>query len=76
MDPDTWDYYEFRTLSGPTIKIDDTHVSSQPVSFEITLQDDVESWVLPFEVAVPYPVLQVIGVQVLDDDGLLLSLSE
>ena len=35
------------------------------------LTDDVESWVIPFEIAVPFPVLQVTGVQVLDDDGIL-----
>ena len=71
LDSDVWGYYEFRTLTGPTVQIDETHVSSQPVQLEILLSDDVESWVIPFDIAVPFPVLQVTGIQVLDDDGIL-----
>ena len=71
LDVDKWGYYEFRTLTGPTVLIDESHVSSQPVQLEVLLTDNVESWVIPFEIAVPFPVLQVTGVQILDDDGIL-----
>jgi len=71
LDADIWNNFEFKTLSGPTLLISEDHVSSQPVSLEITLSDDVESWAIPFEVSVPFPVLKVIGAQILDDDGLL-----
>ncbi|MEC7985798.1 MAG: choice-of-anchor J domain-containing protein [Myxococcota bacterium] len=71
LDSDTWNYYEYKTLYGPSIRIDASHTSSLPLQFEAVLRDDVESWTLPFSIEIPYPVMQIIGVTVEDDDGLL-----
>jgi hypothetical protein len=51
-------------------------IDSRPIDFSITVSDDIESFEVPFEVAVPWPVLHVTGVLVDDwadgdNDGLL-----
>jgi hypothetical protein len=52
------------------------HYDSTPIQFELLVQDELESWVLTDEIAVPWPLLRVTGVIVDDwatgdDDGLL-----
>ena len=45
-----------------------THVDSTDVGLELTLSDDVESFVVPVELAVPWPVMRLAAVTI-DDDG-------
>lgn len=57
-------------------QVSDTHVDSSPVELDLTVTDEVESFLVSSTVAVPWPVLAVTGV-VIDDwasgdnDGLL-----
>ena len=67
-----WPALSYKVIDGPLLSISDTHVSSEPVSLTLTLSDTIESWSIPFEVAVPWPVMKVVQVQVLDgNDGIL-----
>lgn len=52
-----------------------THVDSSDLSVDITLDDGVESWVVPVSLPVPYPVFTVTSIEIDDsagnDDGIL-----
>ncbi len=51
-----------------------THVDSEPVVVDVVVTDDVESFVLPQSIAVPWPVLTVNAITITDagdHDGLL-----
>jgi hypothetical protein len=45
-----------------------SHTDSSPVDVELTLDDGVESWTLPLELAVPYPYLTISDIDIDDDD--------
>ncbi|MDP2310303.1 MAG: choice-of-anchor J domain-containing protein [Pseudomonadota bacterium] len=45
-----------------------THTDSTPLSFDLVLDDGVESWTLPLTVDVPFPYLAVTDIDI-DDDG-------
>jgi len=49
--------------------VSEGHVDSSDLPFELTLTDGVESWVLPFELSVPWPVIKVTSVEIDDEDG-------
>lgn len=55
-------------LSGPTLDVAGSHTDSTDLSLVLTLDDGVESWEIPVSVAVPWPVLRVMSVDI-DDDG-------
>lgn len=61
-------------MSGSTVSVDwsvvvsDEHRNSRPVSVDVTVTDEVESVETSFDVAVPWPVLDVSSTTV-DDDG-------
>jgi hypothetical protein len=63
-----WGAGEFKNLVGPTLSLDATHLDSTPVGLYLELQDELETWLLPLEIDVPWPVLKVIGV-VVEDSG-------
>lgn len=46
-----------------------THVDSSDVGVDLTLDDGVESWVVPVSMPVPYPVFTVTSVEIDDSDG-------
>jgi hypothetical protein len=54
-------------VEGPTIDISVDHLDSTPVSLELELDDGTESWTMDVEIEVPWPVLQIIGVEIDDD---------
>ncbi len=68
IDPDIWNAGEAVVLTGPTLSIDATHTNSEPVQLSLSLTDGLEQWTVPVAVAVPWPVLQVIGTTI-DDSG-------
>lgn len=45
------------------------HLDSSSLALELEMSDGYDTWTLPFEVAVPWPVLQITGVEVDDGDG-------
>jgi hypothetical protein len=45
-----------------------THTDSSPIVFDLTLDDGVESWVVPVNVAVPWAALEITRIEI-DDDG-------
>ena len=47
--------------------VSSAHTDSTPVDVELVVEDSVESFVVPVEVEVPWPVLRVVSVEV--DDG-------
>jgi hypothetical protein len=58
------------------ISVDPSHVDSTDIDFEIWVDDGVEQWSLPFEVAVPWPVMKIMALRIDDSasgdgDGLL-----
>ena len=58
------------------IEVAASHVDSSDVEFELWLDDGVEQWSLPFEVAVPWPVMKIMALRIDDSssgdgDGLL-----
>jgi hypothetical protein len=58
------------TLSGVfELSVSEDKLDSLPLQLVLTLEDEVERWELPIEVAVPWPVLRVVRVQVEDDDN-------
>ena len=67
-----WPAQSYKLVDGPVLSISDTHTSSEPVTLSVELSDSVEAWSIPFEVAVPWPVMKVVQVQILDSgDGIL-----
>jgi hypothetical protein len=68
---DAWLGGETTTLSDAfAFDISAGKLDSMPVDLTLTLEDDIERFEIPLEVAVPWPVLRVIRVQVEgDDDG-------
>ena len=68
LDSNVWQPNELHTLSGPTISVDASHTSSTPVELLLVLTDDLESWEVPFEVAVPWPLLRIVSIDVQNDD--------
>lgn len=73
VDDDVWRAGETVTLSGLTLDVSADHLDSSPLSLTLTLDDGVESWTVPVEIEVPWPVLRVIAIEIDDEggDGLL-----
>jgi hypothetical protein len=70
VDTNTWNSNETHTLTG-FLSVAETHTSSLPVDLVVILQDEMESWMEPFEIDVPFPRLGITNVHILDDDGIL-----
>ena len=69
-----WPAQSYKLIDGPLLSISDTQTSSEPVSLTLQLSDSVEAWSIPFEVAVPWPVMKVVQVQIMDgNDGILVA---
>ncbi len=68
LDVDGW-RSNWDTPVDVNIDILATQDDSQPLRFEVLIQDEVESFTVPFELPVPWPVLSVTGVVVDDDDN-------
>ena len=68
IDGDIWASGETQYWSGPEITISETHKNNQNIPVDILIEDDIESWLLSFDVMVPWPMLKVLGVVVKDDD--------
>lgn len=56
-----------------TILVDPDHRNSFPVALSVVVEDEVESFDAPFEIAVPWPVLDLAAAAVDDFDGVLTS---
>jgi hypothetical protein len=56
------------SLSGFSFDVSADHVDSSDVALELTLTDDVESYVIPLSFDVPYPVMRISAISI-DDDG-------
>ena len=71
-DSTIWNSQELLVLNQASVSIASSHVDSLPVLLSIDITDGVDSWQLPLELDVPWPVLKVVGVNILDgDDGIL-----
>lgn len=57
------------TVSGFSFDVTAAHTDSTDVSLDLTLDDGVESWLVPLSFDVPYPVLTVTSVEINDDGG-------
>ena len=68
LDPDVFTSGEIAVLTGPTMTVDASHTNSQPVRLQLDMTDGVDSWSVPIDVQVPWPVLEVVGVTI-DDSG-------
>ena len=72
-----WSGGESRTISDSFgFDVDAGHVDSTDLSFEVLLDDGVEQWTLPLDVAVPWPVMKIMAIRIDDSatgdgDGLL-----
>ncbi len=67
---DAWIASETSTLVNAfAFDVSADKLDSQPVIFELTLEDEIEQFELELEVAVPWPVLRIVRVQVEDDDN-------
>ena len=71
-----WASGETQYWSGPEITISSTHKNNQNIPVDILIEDDIESWLLSFDVMVPQPMLKVLGVVVDDDDNQILEPNE
>ncbi len=73
LDPDVWSGGETVVLTGPSLDVSAAHVNSRDMSLAVELTDGVESWTVEHAVAVPWPVLRVLAVDIRDDgrDGVL-----
>ncbi len=69
IDPDTWEAGESHVLTGPLATIDAAHTSSTPVRATLELTDGADSWSVPVDIQVPWPVLEVITTTIDDTDG-------
>lgn len=58
-------------VSGPTVyfTVSSGHVDSTPVTLYWELDDGVETWTLPFDAEVPWPVLKITRIDIDDSDG-------
>lgn len=70
---DVMDASEAVSASGFAFDVSAAHLDSTDVNLDLTLDDGVESWLLPIVFDVPYPVLEITSVEIDDDggDGLL-----
>lgn len=68
LDADVWQAGEQHVITGPQIDITTDHADSTPARFQLQLSDGVESWTADVDVAVPWPVLKITGVEI-DDSG-------
>jgi hypothetical protein len=68
-DPDLWTAGEALVLSGATLDIAAGHTDSQPVTLAVELDDGADQWTVPVSVAVPWPVLRAVSVEIRDDGG-------
>ena len=68
IDADTWEAGETVVVTGPTASIDAAHTSSKPVRGTLALTDGVDSWSVPVDIAVPWPVMHVMATTI-DDTG-------
>ena len=66
IDSGTWTTGEGHTLVGPVVDISSGHIDSTDVALELHIADQVESWVLDVAIAVPWPVLKVVRVDIED----------
>jgi uncharacterized repeat protein (TIGR01451 family) len=67
---DVWVAGETTTLVDAFLfDISADKLDSQPVAMLLTVEDEVESFAIPLEVEVPWPVLRIVRVQVEDDDN-------
>ena len=64
-----WPANDSEYVTGFSITVSDEHVDSTPVDVVLVVDDGVESFSVPMEVVVPWPVLKVVAVTVDDDDG-------
>ena len=64
-----WPANDIEYVSGFSITVSDEHLDSTPVDVVLVVDDGVESFSVPMEVVVPWPVLKVVAVIVDDDDG-------
>ncbi len=70
LGPDAWIGGETTTLADAfRFDISAEKLDSQPVLLVLTLEDEVESFSVPLELEVPWPVLRIVRVQVEDDDN-------
>jgi hypothetical protein len=68
IDPDIWTEGETVTLTGPKASIASTHTDSKPVRASLDLTDGVDSWTVPVNIQVPWPVISAISISI-DDSG-------
>jgi hypothetical protein len=67
-----WAAQTIQTIQGASISISEEHVDSTPIHLILTLVDDIESWEIPVDISVPWPVMRITQVEILDgDDGQL-----
>ena len=71
IDADVWEEAEAHELTGPLATISTDHVSSTPVRANLEMTDGADTWNVPVDVQVPWPVLEVIVTTVDDTDGIL-----
>ena len=71
-----WSAGESQYWSGPSLSISGTHKNNQNIPVELVLEDEIESWLMTFDVEVPWPVIKVLGVVVEDDDNQVLDPDE
>ena len=76
IDEYLWSAGESQYWSGPSISISENHKNNQNIPVDILIEDDIESWLLSFDVLVPWPMLKVLGVFVVDDDNQILDPNE
>lgn len=65
---DPWEAEQTVTLGDVVIDVAADHLDSRPVQLLLALSDGVESWTVTVEVAVPWPVMEIIGIAI-DDSG-------
>ncbi|MCB9743225.1 MAG: choice-of-anchor J domain-containing protein [Alphaproteobacteria bacterium] len=56
-------------LGAFSFDVSSAHVDSTDVSFTLTADDGLEQWEMPFDLAVPWPVMRVTGVAIDDSVG-------
>ncbi|MCP4806653.1 MAG: hypothetical protein GY884_15030 [Proteobacteria bacterium] len=66
---DVWEGGDWWTTDTMSFQVSDEHLDSTPVELAWSLDDGVESWMLPFDVEVPWPVMKVTSVVIDDGDG-------
>ena len=71
VDPDIWEESETHELTGTLATIASDHTSSTPLRANLELTDGADTWNVPVDIQVPWPVLEVIITTIDDDDGIL-----